>query len=108
MSVKQHNFTFCLDNNTHHPAFAVVDDLLHGVLEFGLAFFANGGDFGADAVFYELLDGFSEDVCFPDALAALAAFADVLNEVICLLLGSHDRCDLCLYVSPDHVDGGAF
>ena len=80
MSVKQHNFTFRLDNNTHHPALAVVNDLLHGVLEFGLAFFADGGDFGADAVLDELFDGFAEDVGFPDAFAALATLADVLDE----------------------------
>ena len=85
---------FCLDNNTHHPALAVVDDLLHGVLEFGLAFFADGGDFGADAVLDELFDGFAEDVGFPDAFAALATLADVLDEVVGLLLGAYDRGDL--------------
>ena len=82
---------FCLDNNTHHPTLAVVDDLLHGVLEFGLAFFADGGDFGADAVLDELFDGFAEDVGFPDAFAALATLADVLDEVVGLLLGAYDR-----------------
>ena len=91
MSVKQHNFTFRLDNNTHHPALAVVNDLLHGVLEFGLAFFADGGDFGADAVLDELFDGFAEDVGFPDAFAALATLADVLDKVVGLLLGAYDR-----------------
>ena len=95
---------FCLDNNTHHPALAVVDDLLHGVLEFGLAFFADGGDFGADAVLDELFDGFAEDVGFPDAFAALSAFADILDQILCLLLSSHDRSDFCFYVSFDHVD----
>ena len=107
MSVKQHNFTFRLDNNTHHPALAVVDDLLHGVLEFGLAFFADGGDFGADAVLDELFDGFAEDVGFPDAFAALATLADVLDEVVGLLLGAYDRGDLGFDVCLDHVDGRA-
>ena len=107
MSVKQHNFTFRLDNNTHHPALAVVNDLLHGVLEFGLAFFADGGDFGADAVLDELFDGFAEDVGFPDAFAALATLADVLDEVVGLLLGAYDRGDLGFDVCLDHVDGRA-
>ena len=97
---------FCLDNNTHHPALAVVDDLLHGVLEFGLAFFADGGDFGADAVLDELFDGFAEDVGFPDAFAALATLADVLDEVVGLLLGAYDRGDLGCDVCHDHVMDG--
>ena len=50
-----------------------------------MAFFADGGDFGADAVLDELFDGFAEDVGFPDAFAALATLADVLDEVVGLL-----------------------
>lgn len=83
-----------LYDDADHPALAVVNDLLHGVLEFGLTFFADGGDFGADAVLDELFDGFAEDVGFPDAFAALATLADVLDEVVGLLLGAYDRGDL--------------
>ena len=34
---------YFLNNDTHHPAFAVVDDFLHGALEFRLALFSDGG-----------------------------------------------------------------
>ena len=74
--------TFLLYNNTHHPAFAVVDDFLHGILKLCLAFFADGGNLATDAVLYELFDGFAEDIglrCF----AALAALANVLDEIVC-------------------------
>ena len=94
--------------NAHQPALAVIDDLLHGVLEFCLAFFADGVQLAADAVLDELLDGFAEDVGLPDALAAVAALTDVLDQVFCLLLGAYDGGNLCLDVRLDHVDGGAF
>ena len=50
--------TFLLYNNAHHPAFAVVDDFLHGILKLGLTFFTDGGNLAADAVLYEFISLF--------------------------------------------------
>ena len=56
-------------DNAHHPTLAVVNDFLHGVLEFDLTFFSNNSDLTADAVLYQLLDGFDEDIGLPDAFS---------------------------------------
>ena len=60
-------------NNTHHAAFAVVDDFLHGVLQFGLALFSDGSQLASDTILHQLFYGLSKDVCFPDAFTALSA-----------------------------------
>ena len=57
-----------LDDDAYHPPAAVVDDFLEGVLQLHLAVFGHLADFGLDAVFYDLLNGFSEDVGVPDAV----------------------------------------
>ena len=40
-------------DNTDHPSARFIDNLFHGILQFTLAFFADHGKFGADAVFYQ-------------------------------------------------------
>ena len=40
---------FVSNDNTHHSAPAVVDNFLHGILEFCLAVLGDLGDFAADA-----------------------------------------------------------
>ena len=55
-------------DNTDHPSARFIDNLFHGILQFTLAFFADHGKFGADAVFYQLADGFSENIGIPDAI----------------------------------------
>ena len=57
-------------DNTDHPSARFIDNLFHGILQFALAFFADHGKFGADAVFYQLADGFSENIGLPDALSS--------------------------------------
>lgn len=59
-------------DNTNHSTVAVVDDFLHGFLEFYLAFVADHGDFVGDAVVDELFHGFSEDVGLPDAVLVVS------------------------------------
>lgn len=46
------NDVFFLYYNTHHAAFAVIDDFLHGVLKFHLTFFSDDSDLAADAILY--------------------------------------------------------
>ena len=48
-----------------------VDNFLHGILEFCLAILGDLGDFAADAVVNELLDGFAENVGIPDSSGSL-------------------------------------
>ena len=43
---------FVLNDNTHHSAPAVVDNFLHGILEFCLAVLGDLGDFAADALYH--------------------------------------------------------
>ena len=43
-------------NNTNHATVAVVDDLLHGILEFQLALFSDGSNFRGDAVIHQLFE----------------------------------------------------
>ena len=70
----QHNENFfqpylaLLNDDAYHPSVAVVDDFLEGVLEFHLAVFGHLADFGLDAVFYDLLDGFPKYVGVPYAV----------------------------------------
>ena len=82
---------FVLNDNTHHSAPAVVDNFLHGILEFCLAVLGDLGDFAADAVVNELLDGFAENVGIPDSLRALCALFDIGDQILRLLLTSDDR-----------------
>lgn len=48
-----------------------------------------------------------QECWFPDAFAARTTLADVLDEVVGLLLGAYDRGDLGFDVCLDHVDGQA-
>ena len=89
---------FVLNDNTHHSAPAVVDNFLHGILEFCLAVLGDLGDFAADAVVNELLDGFAENVGIPDSLRALCALFDIGDQILRLLLTSDDRRNLRLDV----------
>lgn len=57
-------------NNAHQPAFAVVDDFLHGILELCLAFLADGGQLASDTVLHQLFYRFSENIGLPDALSS--------------------------------------
>ena len=59
-------------DNTNHSTVAVVDNFLHGFLEFYLAFVANHGDFVGDTIVDELFHGFSENVGFPDAVLVVS------------------------------------
>ena len=59
-----------LYNNAHQPAFAVVDDFLHGILELCLAFLADGGQLASDTVLHQLFYRFSENIGLPDALSS--------------------------------------
>ena len=73
-------------DNTNHSTVAVVDDFLHGFLEFYLAFVADHGDFVGDAVIDELFHGFSENVGLPDAVLVVSGIGDVADQVFGLLL----------------------
>ena len=53
-------------NNTNHATVAVVDDLLHGILEFQLALFSDGSNFRGDAVIHQLFHSLAEDISLPD------------------------------------------
>ena len=100
-------FTILYDN-THQAAFAVVYDLLHGILEFYLAFFTDHGQFVFDSVFYQLLDGFSENVGLPDAFSPVRAFLDLFYQIFCLLLCADNGGDLRFDSCPYHMNGRAF
>ena len=95
---------FVLNYNTHHSAPAVVDNFLHGILELCLAVLGDLGDFAADAVVNELLDGFAENVGIPDSLRALCALFDIGDQILRLLLTSDDRRNLRLDVGLDHMN----
>ena len=88
-------------DNTDHPSARFIDNLFHGILQFALAFFADHGKFGADAVFYQLADGFSENIGIPDAIFSFCVFFDISNQVFCLLFTADDRCDLGFDICPD-------
>ena len=85
-------FTILYDN-TNQAAFAVVYDLLHGILEFYLTFFADHGQLVPESVFHQLLDGFSENIGLPDTFPSLRAFSDILYQVLRLLFCTNDRSD---------------
>ena len=53
------------DNYTDQPALAVIDNLLHRILQLHLTFFTDLSNLGTDAVFYQLFDGFSEKYWSP-------------------------------------------
>ena len=54
-------------DNTDHPPITVINDLLQCILQFLLALIGHLGDLGLDAVFYDLFNGFAEDIGIPDA-----------------------------------------
>ena len=58
-------------NNTNHATVAVVDDLLHGILEFQLALFSDGSNFRGDAVIHQLFHSLAEDISLPDTVLRL-------------------------------------
>ena len=91
-------------DNTDHPSARFIDNLFHGILQFALAFFADHGKFGADAVFYQLADGFSENIGIPDAIFSFCVFFDISNQVFCLLFTADDRCDLGFDICPDQMN----
>ena len=62
----------------------------------------------ADAILHQLLNGFAENIRFPDAFASLSTLANVLDQVFCLLLCTYDWRDLRLDFCFDHMDGWAF
>lgn len=60
-------FLYCLYDNTHQSALAVIDNLLHGILELYLALIPDLYQLGMDPVFHQLSDRFSEYIGLPDA-----------------------------------------
>ena len=97
-----------LDNDANHTSVAVIDDLLHGVLQFCLTFISDHGDLVSHAIHHQLFDRFSENIGSPDSIRALCRLVDIIYQILCLLLTPHDRCDLGLNVSSDHMDRRCF
>ena len=94
-------------DNTDHPPITVINDLLQCILQFLLALIGHLGDLGLDAVFYDLFNGFAEDIGIPDDL--FTVFGNgfyVCDQVLCLLLASHNMIDLGLDLGPDQVYRG--
>ena len=96
-----------LYDNADHSSVAVVDDLLKRILKLQLTVLRKLGDFGGYTVLHNLLDGLSKILVFqmPSSLS-LAFFLDVGNQVLCLLFTAYNRCDLCLDMGLDQIDGG--
>ena len=55
-----------LYDDTHQPALTVIDNFLHGILKLYLAFFADSCNLASDAILYQLLNGFTENISLPD------------------------------------------
>ena len=53
-------------NNAHQSPIAVIDNLLHGILQFHLAFIIHHGNLAADAVLHQFPDGFPENIGLPN------------------------------------------
>lgn len=91
-------------NNTNHATVAVVDDLLHGILEFQLALFSDGSNFRGDAVIHQLFHSLAEDISLPDTVLRLRLI-DKMDQILSLLFCAHDGSDLCLDICADHMYG---
>ena len=96
-----------LYDNADHSSVAVVDDLLKRILKLQLTVLRKLGDFGGYTVLHNLLDGLSKNIGVPDAFLALSGiFLKLGNQVLCLLFTAYNRCDLCLDMGLDQIDGG--
>ena len=91
-------FARILYNNAHQTAFAVVYDLLHGVLKLYLTFLADHGKLAFDSILNKLFNGFSKNIGLPDAFPSCVAFPNVCDQVFCLLLCSHNWRNLIIWM----------
>lgn len=75
-----------LDDDAHQPAAVVIDDLLHGILQFFLAL-ADHCHFILHAIHHQFFDGFAKIFVLqmPPSLSLASLIAD---QVFCLLLAS--------------------
>ena len=79
------------DNYTDQPALAVIDNLLHRILQLHLTFFADLSNLGTDAVFYQLFDGFSENISLPHTIIGIFfIFFDECDQIVRLFLASYN------------------
>ena len=99
---------FLLYDNTDQTTLAVIDDFLHGILKLYLAFFTDGRYLASDTILHELFNRFPENIGLPDAFTALAAFINILHQILCLLFCSYDRSNFGFYIGFDHMDRRAF
>ena len=97
-----------LDDDAYQPAVAVIDDLLHSILQFFLALVIDHCHLILHAVHHQFFDGFAENIRTPDAAFALLGILDIADQVFCLLLASYDRRYLRLDVGADQMDGRSF
>ena len=81
-----------LDNDTHHSARRIVDDLLHRILQLFLAFFPDHRNLCTNTIVDQLLHSFSENIRFPDAVL-FSRLIDITDQVFRLLLCPDDRGD---------------
>ena len=54
------------DNNTYQAAPGIVDNLLHGILQFRLTFLSNGSNLVSDPVLHKLFNRLAENIGLPD------------------------------------------
>ena len=70
-----------LDDDAHQPAVAVIDDLLHGILQFFLALVIDHCHFILHAIHHQFFDGFAKNIRTPDASFALLGILDIADQV---------------------------
>ena len=91
------------DNYTDQPALAVIDNLLHCILQLHLTFFTDLSNLGTDAVFYQLFDGFSENI--PSSVFFSFSLMNVIRSCACSSLPTIGAISVSIFALIIWMDG---
>ena len=94
-----------LDNNADKSSIGVVYNLLHGILQFHLAFLSDLVQFASYPVFHQLLNRLSKNIDLPDSFFLVSAVLNILDQSCRQLLFAHNGRDLRLDIGTDHMYG---
>ena len=94
-------------DNTDHPPITVINDLLQCILQFLLALIGHLGDLGLDAVFYDLFNGFAEDIGIqmPSSLSLELDFMYAIRSFACCSLPTIGAISVSIWARIRFTEG---